>query len=1372
MLLLHQIGSVKIGDIVRYTVTYTPAHDRILPAPEHLYLRIRNTCNSALRAAFVHGPYTLYVDAYPAHFDPNQKLEQPRQYGVPEFEPMLKAGGTWSCRLLIPESVRLDAGNGGGRGSGEYQRPPSVSWIINVSSQVIFSTSAAVHYELLLARDSKSLDTGGGITSGIPVLLGGGGGGGEGHSSSSKGGHGSASQNQFLAPGKVSDYQRGRDGRHPDQPKGVFTRAVQLRVEDTGALWNKPQLPGWDNPPSTVRVRTIGKEVSVELPSGSTFGAEQSRQQQKNKEEEQLEQQKTLESGNETKSQARQQARTTIPAPKPGRKPKNVHLVVLTHGLHSNLGGDMLYIKESIDLAVQQAKIDRKARLTRERNERSAARKKAREEAATSSTGEATKNEDDDEDEEDDEDEDEDDDEEVIVRGYSGNATRTERGIKYLGKRLARYVLSTTFPDQPFLPSSKAVTDKAAVALHGGNSADVAEGSTARSHKKSVIQNSPTESHRQYKFTKISFIAHSLGGPVQMYAVAYIQKHSPQFFDIIKPVNFIAMASPFLGLNHENPMYVKFALDFGLVGRTGQDLGLTWRAPTIARSGWGALMGNIGENAHKKVLGEAQPESKPLLRILPTGPAHIALKKFRNRTVYSNVVNDGIVPLRTSCLLFLDWQGLGRVEKARREAGLVETVVGFGWSELVGNNVTTPRSDRWELDAESEAEAVAEDGKKRDDGDGSSTSGTGPSNVPVGDSYEVPQPPTDATKEDDQHGVPAVALTSHYGREESPLPSPTSHGDASKLSTATTNNTNPISSFFNTLFKSNGDTASSTATATEPQGSAKQDAPTGSPTHNQPRKPSSHSPAPLSKRNRIYQRSQTLRPDSFASMAEGSASTGSSGSRVTTGQELNEEAMNNITGDTPVSAPPRTSFFESATDIINPKLPSVEFLIDPSKRPRAIFHDRIYHPSDIPAPPLKRRPTGTLAIRRLSFQQKPPNTPRSGASSPFTDKPVSGVDHQDSVLSTLDYDDPANAGNGERNPDEVVDSANMKVEEKIARAYHRGLSWRKVLVKLEPDAHNNMIVRRTFANAFGWPVVKHMVDAHFSDAAAVQMRDDEREKAASESRQPTPTERGRSLNRKQSPSGARKGGAAVEHDENSHDGDNEDDDTPCSPCTPSEIPTLFLHEAEDQATDLPTTSRMAATTPTSSTVPAVSRSPLSMRPVSAGGWGSDRGESVTWSDRDWNDTGDDSDGPAGSRGHDDDSLSHGTKGKKHQLHSQRSSTFGSESGVSVTATSGTTTGPLSPLKNLLPGSFGAGNNGGGGGPSQTVVAGMTTGSPTASGGSGSRPTSPSSSAWNWKEKIVGKQPSRTASMTTENSQSSRSAKGKWSGRGTSSTDVD
>ena len=72
-----------------------------------------------------------------------------------------------------------------------------------------------------------------------------------------------------------------------------------------------------------------------------------------------------------------------------------------------------------------------------------------------------------------------------------------------------------------------------------------------------------------------------------------------------------------------------------------------------------------------------------------------------------------------------------------------------------------------------------------------------------------------------------------------------------------------------------------------------------------------------------------------------------------------------------------------------------------------------------------------------------------------------------------------------------TDSGAMKVEEKIARAYHRDLSWRKVLVSLEPDAHNNMIVRRMFANAYGWPVVKHLCDTHFADTYTATTRDED-----------------------------------------------------------------------------------------------------------------------------------------------------------------------------------------------------------------------------------------------------------------------------------------
>ncbi|KAI0176102.1 DUF676-domain-containing protein [Hypoxylon sp. FL1284] len=955
MLLLHQVGSVKIGEVVRYTVTYTPSHDRILPSPDVLYLRIRNTCPIPLRAAFVHGPYTLNVSAYPAHYDPNTKFENPRRYGVPEFEPMLKAGGTWSCQLIVPDDIRESAGTGAARGNFGYGAtdggaPTSASWVVEVASQVIFSTSAAVGYEILLARDEKSLNLGA-----VPVIGG---------------------QAQVPQPGKVTDFQQSlgaKDGHHPAQPRGVFSRAVSLKVEDTASLWNTPPLPGWDEwdhgrAKSTAMDKAVGT-VAKPLPDAEEVSAKR-------------------------------------------RAPRKVHLVIITHGLHSNLGSDMLYVKESIDAAARQAKIDARARKARERAEKNKGQ-------SHSQSGENQSAQDNDDD-------DEYDDEEVIVRGFSGNATRTERGIKFLGKRLARWVLSMTYPDQPFLPSMKrAATESITSAFKSDDGNGEASGKPA--HKHSTIHRGHDHGDdREFQITSISFVGHSLGGLVQVYAIAYIQKHSPRFFNLIRPINFITLASPLLGLSNENPLYVKFALDFGLVGRTGQDLGLTWRAPTIARSGWGAIVGTLGESAHKKVIGEAQPESKPLLRILPTGPAHTALKKFRNRTVYSNVVNDGIVPLRTSCLLFLDWQGLGRVEKARREAGLVETVVGFGWAELTGANVSARRGP-WSPTTEEAPSATPSGAESENSHD---------------DLHEVPQPSSNATVEDDRRSL-------NIATPQSETRGP---GQNSQ-----TNNDYPFSSFFN-FFKSN-DSPKPAARKTPPQS---------------PRE------------NRIYQRSQTLKVDAATDSAS------SSKSKVSSGHELSEDPTNEL------SAPPRTTFFESAGDVLNPTLPTVEYLLDPSARPRTIFHDRVYHPSDIPPPPLKKRTT-----RSLTFRHKSSSSSMSSKENGKAKSPNPGVAHEDSTLSTHDYDDPLHT-DPDRDIDDVIDSSNMKVEEKIARAYHRNLSWRKVLVKLEPDAHNNIIVRRQFANAFGWPVVKHLVDAHFSDSAAARMEDEDESSAegAKSMRQP------------------------------------------------------------------------------------------------------------------------------------------------------------------------------------------------------------------------------------------------------------------------------
>ncbi|OTA93693.1 hypothetical protein M434DRAFT_395372 [Hypoxylon sp. CO27-5] len=1050
MLLLHQVGSVKIGEVVRYTVTYSPSHDRILPSPDVLHLRIRNTSPIPLRAAFVHGPYTLCVSAYPAHFDPNVKFENPRRYGVPEFEPMLKAGGTWTCQLIVPDDIRESAGTGAAKGDfghhneGE-EAPRSASWVVEIASQVVFSASAAVGYEVLLARDEKSLNLGG-----VPVIGG---------------------QAQVPQPGKVSDFQQSlgaKDGHHPAQPRGVFSRAISLKVEDTASIWNTPPLPGSEELDHR-RHKPSGIEKAVTSVT-EPAGAEDNKAKR--------------------------------------RPPKKVHLVVLTHGLHSNLGADMLYMKESIDAAAKQAKIDARARKARERAKKDEQNDAQSETSGKLPDGNYSAHGDED---------DEYDDEQVIVRGFSGNATRTERGIKFLGKRLARWVLSITYPDQPFLPlTKKAATESIANAFKSGDDGNNEE-TGKPAHKHSTIHLGQHHGDdRKYQITSISFIGHSLGGLVQVYAIAYIQKHSPRFFDLIRPINFIALASPLLGLSNENPLYVKFALDFGLVGRTGQDLGLTWRAPTLARSGWGAIVGTLGESAHKKVMGEVQPESKPLLRILPTGPAHTALKKFRNRTVYSNVVNDGIVPLRTSCLLFLDWQGLGRVEKARREAGLVETVVGFGWAELTGTNMSSRRGP-WSPTAEEPPSPSPQSGAESE----SSHS----------DSHEVPQPSTNATVEDDRRSLNLVTPQAETG---------------GTTQNSQTNNDFPLSGFFN-FFKSSEPAA---------------------------RKTPPHSP----RENKIYQRSQTLKVDA------GGDSASSSKSKVSSGHELSEDPTHEV------SAPPRTTFFESAGDLLNPKLPSVEYLIDPSKRPRTIFHDRVYHPSDIPPPPLKKRTTKSLAFRTKSSSTSASSSSKEGNGK--IPSPTSTLPHADSEMSTRDYDDHMHT-DPDRDVDDVIDSSSMKVEEKIARAYHRGLSWRKVLVKLEPDAHNNIIVRRKFANAFGWPVVKHLVDAHFSDSAAARTQDEAEQNK----------DRAKSMNQAPDETGAE---TYTQEDAQPQKGKHSQDNKINHKHTTSEA-----LEAADAVPDLPSPAQERKSAPYSSR-----ESPS--RPSY------DRIDSASWSDRDFADSGDES----------------------------------------------------------------------------------------------------------------------------------------------------
>ncbi|KAJ5241928.1 uncharacterized protein N7469_000255 [Penicillium citrinum] len=854
MLLVHQVGSVRVGEIARYTLTYTPASDPILPIPSELQVRVRNTSAIPLRAAYLHGPYTLYAACYPSNFDPNTKYTEQDTQGVPQFEPYLKAGGNWDATIKIP--THFANSQTGQIGPGH---DASVTWTIEIVSQVVFSSSAVVHFELLVGRDAKSMEF------------------------FSSGGSSTAS---LGPPGKFHEFwSPASRGEHVIATKGVFSQSITLRIDDTNSLWNSPSLPQ-SQPAQPVQPTNEVTDITKGL------------QQQ------------------ELGPQSQPQPQIpTIKTPK-----KKIHLVVLTHGLHSNLGADMLYLKESIDAVVNK------------------------------DTSE--------------------DSEQVIVRGFSGNAVRTERGIQYLGKRLAKYVLLMTYPDQPYFPLKNSKSNPLTRPFSARK--EQAKPSSGP-HSQPETRDGPEEEYHAYQITSISFIGHSLGGLIQTYAIAYIQKHSPEFFNRIQPVNFIALATPFLGLSNENPMYVRFALDLGLVGRTGQDLGLSWTAPKV-RSGWGAIIGGRGDSA--KDQAPSDPGAKPLLRILPCGPAHEVLHKFHHRTVYSNVVNDGIVPLRTSCLLFLDWRGLDRVEKARRGNGIVGTMAEWGWAELTGANSKSSKTAR------------SADIPESSGGEGASAPTLqGQEAVGAESENSSPNPEQFLVQQRPSHQNSAMELTGHKENSVSENSGP---------------NSGPLSSFLS-LFRPK---------ETKPE--VKHSTPSG-------------------KHAKIYKRSQTLANlDTHESPAP------------VRGNSIYEEEEG-------VYTPPKTTFFESAGDLLMPPLPPSEFIFDPAARSRTIFHDRIYHPDDIPPPmPEKRRTVAFGSMPNKNSKTVPPGQQSSSSGQPQT---------------------------GE---------SGLKVEEKIARAYHRDLSWRKVLVRLEPDAHNNIIVRRMFTNAYGWPVVKHLVDTHFGPSSIAE----------------------------------------------------------------------------------------------------------------------------------------------------------------------------------------------------------------------------------------------------------------------------------------------
>ncbi|AAS53002.2 AER322Cp [Eremothecium gossypii ATCC 10895] len=433
-----------------------------------------------------------------------------------------------------------------------------------------------------------------------------------------------------------------------------------------------------------------------------------------------------------------------------------VHLVIVTHGIFSNIGCDMLYLRDRLKKCAD-----------------------AVEENCNQN---------------------------VVVRGYHGNIGKSHKGIEYLAMRVADYVLKTI-----------------------------------------------AQMRNEYVLDRISFIGHSLGGLVQTFAIQYMLERDPGIFSPqaggLRPMNFIALASPFLGVIGDFPLYATVALNFGALGRTGKDLNLKndFAISELVRN---------PKQAYNR---------RPVLESIVSGSMKSVLQAFSNRTLYANALHDGIVPLRTSALLYLDWYSL-------QEVNLIGAQEGAETFDLGEEDHALKRYDTVEI------------------------------------------PPDLSEKKDTIRWLLPRAL--------------------------------------------------------------------------------------IKRRHKWYKRSQTVKPGI---------------------EQLWDE-------DSDYHPLTKASALSSAANILVAPPPTQDYYKDPQSRTDYIFHDKRYSPEELPPAYYRNR----------------------------------------ELLKKILY------------PNDKV----HRTQEKIARGYQESMSWRKVLVNIQPESHNNIIVRRRFVNSFGWIVIEHLVNEHFGRRAS------------------------------------------------------------------------------------------------------------------------------------------------------------------------------------------------------------------------------------------------------------------------------------------------
>ena len=126
------------------------------------------------------------------------------------------------------------------------------------------------------------------------------------------------------------------------------------------------------------------------------------------------------------------------------------------------------------------------------------------------------------------------------------------------------------------------------------------------------------------RISKISFVGYSLGGIIARYCIGLF--YSRGLFDRLRPINFTAFASPFIGVRVPNNGYHSAVYN-------------TLASQMLSASGRQLFLVDIYRDS-----------GQPLLEVM-TNPNSIfiaGLKRFENRALYANIVNDFIAPWFTT----------------------------------------------------------------------------------------------------------------------------------------------------------------------------------------------------------------------------------------------------------------------------------------------------------------------------------------------------------------------------------------------------------------------------------------------------------------------------------------------------------------------------------------------------------------------------------------------------------------------------------------------------------------------------------------------------------------------------------------------------